>query len=100
MTCILPVHRKETQDKSSYQNGGSHHLKIHPSAKDGSGSQLWEVTRKSTVNKGKVKPFLSALIVKGQVQRGKHSHKRGFPLQVQMSFTSDNFYHKQYCLEK
>lgn len=41
-------------------NGPSHHLKISPSAKTKEtfwgvgGSQLWEVARKNTVNKGRV----------------------------------------------
>ena len=44
--------------KKISQNGPNHHLKYHLQLKTkdagGLGSQLWEVIRKSTVNKGKV----------------------------------------------
>ena len=50
----------ETQEYwVAHQNGQSPHLKYQPQLKteedvEGGKSQLWEVTRKTTVNKGKI----------------------------------------------
>lgn len=58
ITYIPPVTMGETQEHwVTRQNNGSHHLQYHLRLKTKMlvmESQLWEVNRKSTVNKGKV----------------------------------------------
>lgn len=65
---------------------------------------VWEVTKKSTINKGKLLcrfKLLSSASVRGSrnkvtplflVQPVRHAEKWKFSLQTQISFTKDNFY--------